>query len=821
MFRNKAVAVILLGCLFSISIQSLFGKGAEKTIGAVRLNAKIVIDGTPNESAWDLAPSVSDFTQFDPDEGSQPTERTVIKILYDDNALYVGIMCYDSTPSAIQQQLTRRDRTSQSDRLSVIIDSYHDRKTAFLFSGSVSGVVSDGVLSQDGLVYDVQWDAVWEFKAHINTDGWSGEFKIPFSVLRFSRQDTEYVWGINFRRYIARKKETDEWVMVPRSDVPPGTISSVSKMGQVTGIINIHPPKHIEILPYGIAKQSFLSKPDPFPLRHKFGMNGGLDVKLGLGNNFTLDAAFNPDFGQVEVDQAVLNLTVFETFYPEKRPFFLEGSQMFDFGTMIDNHPLRMFYSRRIGDHPDAPAGTPHTGYYFPDEPATTSILGAVKVTGRTEGGLTVGSLTALTDQEKGTETDIVGNTKPPVYFAKEALYQVLRMKQDFADNSWLGFMTTATLKQGNSSYTSGMDWNMRFDDGMYALDGYLAGSLDGYATLNQLSGTAGRISFAKLQADHWLGFTFYDFSTKDFSLSDLGYFSQPRDHGGYTEVLYKEDNADAPLRRYSSAFQMNYRWNWAGENTVAELEFQPTLEFRNFWSVTLDYLKKFPAYDDADKGIHGLYLRPAGSLLTLTLRSDIRKSVVANMIGGIEEASQGMDSKFVVMSLTIRPTTWMQLEPGFTYSRTLGEEAWVIYQYTEQGNNLFGLRDVDYRDLSLRGTITFTPSLSVQFFTQVLLAKIHYEDFKELVSPTILRPYDEQHSTTFYNPDYNVQVLNANVVLRWEYLPGSTAYLVWTQARTGFRGIYSSSFGEVFGETFRLPMDNVILLKLSYFWSL
>lgn len=821
MLRNKAVAVILLGCMISFSNQFLYGKDAEKAIVAARLNSKIVIDGNIDDEAWSKVPAVSDFTQFDPEEGARPTERTEIKVLFDDDALYVSIMCYDSTPSAIQQQLTRRDRTSQSDRLSVIIDSYHDYKTAFLFSGSVSGVVSDGVLSQDGLLYDVQWDAVWEFKAQIQSNGWSGEFRIPFSALRFSRQDYEYVWGINFRRYIARKKETDEWVMVPRSDVPPGTISSVSKMGQVVGIKNIQPPKHIDILPYGVIKQSYLSKPDPFPLRKKFGMTGGLDLKVGLGNNFTLDATLNPDFGQVEVDQAVLNLTVFETFYPEKRPFFLEGSQMFNFGSMIDNRPLRMFYSRRIGDHPYAPWGTPANGYYFPDEPVTTSILGAVKVTGRTEGGFTFGSLTASTGNEEGTETDLTGNTKTPVFFAKQAVYQVTRIKQDFEDNSWVGLMTTASVKQGVSSYASGVDWNTRLDEGMYAIDGYIAGSLVTSPQFSDLTGTSGRIGVANLKAEHWLGFSFYDFTSKKFNINDLGYFSQPRDHGGYTEVIYKEDRAEAPLRRYSVAVQSNYRWNWEGDNTVAELEFEPTVEFRNFWSVAFDYIQKIPAYDDANKGINGLYLRPAGNAFTLTVKSDIRQSVVGNLVGGIESSTQGMNWKYVVASLTIRPTTWMQLEPGFTYSKALGEVAWVIPQFTENGNNLFGERDVDYRDLSLRGTITFTPSFSVQFFTQVLLAKIHYENFKELNSSSVLTPYDVEQSTTFYPPDFNEQVLNANVVLRWEYLPGSTAYLVWTQARTGYRGLYSSSFGEIFDEAFRLPMDNVILLKLSYFWSL
>ena len=822
MLRKRASTAIITGCFVLLMVLPLRGEEITKSIVATRASSSISVDGYLTDPAWEHATVVSDFTQYDPEEGAQPTERTTVKVLYDDDALYVGVVCYDSNPSAITRQLTRRDRTSLSDRFSVIIDSYHDHQTAFLFSGSVSGVVSDGVLSQDGLVYDVQWDAVWDYSAKVNSDGWSGEFKIPFSALRFCQQDTGYVWGINFRRYIARKNETDEWVMVPRNAVPPGTISIVSKMGLLKGVEGIKPPLHLEILPYTVSKVSDLYVPELSSLHREITGNAGVDIKYGLSNNFTLDAAINPDFGQVEVDQAVLNLTVFETFYPEKRPFFLEGSQIFSFGTLFDNRSLNLFYSRRIGKQPFPPGGVPDSGYFFVNKPQTTTILGAGKFTGRTDGGLSVGLLSAVTRQEEGIEQNSNGVLKPQIVFEPQASYNVLRLKQDLDDKSSVGLMATGTFKDTRfPSASGGVDWRLRSDDGVYGVDGYFAGAMQTPSPGTPLSGTAGRIGIGKLQADHLLAFSFYDFSTRNFNIDDLGYYSQPRDHGGYTQITYKEDHADAPVLRYASAFEANYRWDWGGNNTISELEFNPSVQFRNFWTATIDYVQHFPAYDDANQGIVGLYRRPAGSTITTTVQTDIRQPVSAILAGLLQTADNGMDQKIFEASLVLRPTTWMELDPGLTYVTTQNEETWVIPQYTDDGHNLFGLRNLEERDINLRGTVTLAPQFSIQFFTQVLLAKVHYWDFRELVSPTELAVYDYEHSASYYDPDFNEHVVNANVVLRWEYLPGSTVYLVWTQARDGYVDPFTTSFGHDFSTAFSQPVNNVFLLKISYLWGL
>lgn len=811
--------VIISTFLAAFAITDSFGHDAPKTIAASRTQTPPAVDGFLNEEQWNSIVGVSDFLQFYPQEGAEATEQTSVKVLYDDHYLYIGVKCYDSDPSGIVSQLTRRDRTVQSDRFSVMIDSYHDHNTAFLFSGSVSGVQSDGILSQDGMVYDIQWDAVWKFHAQIIPEGWSAEFAIPFTALRFEKKEGDYVWGINFRRFIARKQETVEWVMVRHSEAPIGTISSVSKMGHLSGLSDILPPLNLVIAPYGLSSMSYLSQQQPFPLQKKFAPNCGVDIKYGLTNNFTLDIAINPDFGQVEVDQAVLNLTVFETFYPEKRPFFLEGSQILSFGNMFDNRQLRLFYSRRIGRRP--PYQQPTSGYLFLDAPQTTTILGAAKLTGKTDNGLAVGALTALTDEEKSTEENIQGTKGRTVLFEPRATYNVVRLKQDILENSSLGIIATGTFKEHNFPIlTGGVDWNLRFDGNTYAVDGYLAGSNLRRATREQLSGSAGKIGIGKLKGKNWLAFSLYNFASKNFSIDELGFFGQPCEHGGFTQITYKEDFASEPFRRYAISLQHDYAWNWDGTKTLSNVEVESVNEFTNFWGLKLNYYHFFPSYDDASRGIVGLYKKPSSNLAVISLQTDSRKSAFITIYSLYKSSTKNMNYVFSSIQLTLRPNTWMEYAPAFSIARTRKEEAWPLYFYTANGRNLFGDRDIDYYDFSLRGTITFTRTISFQFFTQILLAKGQYYNFKELVAPDQLVDYPYDKNTR--NPDFNRKTINANVVFRWEYLPGSTFFLVWTQARFDYLDkVYDRTLRENFSKAFKLPMDNVILAKLTYWWSL
>jgi hypothetical protein len=806
-----------------VLVNSLLGGTSSKNIVATRTQSPITIDGLLKEDAWRTAVPVSGFLQYDPDEGAPATEVSVVRVLYDDNAVYVGVMCYDSQATDIQAQLTRRDRIAQADRFTVVLDTYHDHSTGFLFSGAVSGVQSDGILSQDGTVYDVQWDAVWDFNAKILPDGWSAEFRIPYSALRFSAQDSEYIWGVNFRRYMARKKETTEWVMVPRKDVLPGTVSSVSRMGHLSGIRDIHPPLHLELLPYALSKATFLTQPEPFPLKKKVDGALGLDLKYGVTHNFTFDMAVNPDFGQVEVDQAVLNLSVFETFYPEKRPFFLEGSPIFTFGNGFDNQQMRLFYSRRVGKRSTTPLDTLRTGYTLVESPEAAPILFAGKLTGRTDNGLTAGVLTAVTDREYGVSENLNGDRNDMLFAPRES-FNVIRLRQDVLENSSVGVMATSGFNDRISpALSGGIDWNLRFADATYAVDGYLTRSSLG----NGVSGSAGRIGLGKLAGLHWRAFSAYDFSTRDYHIDELGYYSQPREHGGYVQVSYKEDKGVPPVRRWVMTLQSEYRWNWDAVNTVKNLELEPSWEFMNFWLLDLDYIHELPAFDDANRGIYGLYRRPSGNQFTATLQTDTRQQFSLWLRAVHHGSDIGQKQWIAAVQLSVRPNSWMEFAPSITLFRTRSEESWVQSVQTgwpiltDDGRNLFGDRDVDEYDFSMRGTVTFTRSVSLQFYTQVFLAKGGYSNFRKLAAPDLLLPVDYTISPSYENPDFNQKVFNANLVFRWEYLPGSTLYLVWTQARSGNEGPYSRPLTENFSDTFRLPMDNVLLAKISYWWSL
>jgi hypothetical protein len=803
--------------LFALGLSAPCGAGTPKTISAHRIVVPPVLDGSLSDSVWSQVEPAADFMQFDPKEGEQPTESTAVRLLYDDRTLYVGVVCYDTDPEGIVRQLSRRDRSTEADRFTVMIDSYFDRRTAFVFSANVSGVQSDGVLSEDGAVYDLTWDAVWTVRTHLRTrhDGWSAEFAIPFNALRFVLPERgELRWGINFRRYISRKKETDEWVMVPRNEQ-----GQVSRWGTVTALRGIRAPLRLEVLPYASVSTEVHTAVPGSPHASRTSTLAGIDLKYGLRRSFTLDATFNPDFGQVEVDQSVLNLTVFETRFPEKRPFFVEGAQMFTFGASYDNTPLALFFSRRIGRRPMGSGGvTAPAGGRIVDNPLLTTIIGAAKVTGRTTDGLTVAGLSAVTEREEATVADAAGResrfrTEP------RGVYSVLRLRQDFDGGSWLGGMATVASREGAlPAMSGGIDWNVRFADGTHTADGYIAGARSTAGRRD--GGGAGRLLLGRIAAEHWLYFASYNFATREFFIDDLGFFGQARDHGGYVQATYRENFAGGMIRRYALSLVPEARWNWNGAPTLRQAEFTATAELLNFWRLTLGYKQNFTAYDDEERGIIGLHRRPARGEAHLQVVTDQRQPVIATLATRYGRDSRRVWDWLGSLGLTVRPASWFELEPSATVETARGERVGVysgggIVSTTVNGTlaSVFGDRDLDQFDLAIRGTLTFTRELSVQFFGQALLARGRYRSARALLGPAAFAPLPDPG--TLY--DFNAAALNANILLRWEFLPGSSAYLVWTQERMGDNGIYETAIGHRIGEAFALPHTDVLMVKVSY----
>ena len=592
----------------------------------------------------------------------------------------------------------------------------------------------------------------------------------------------------------------------------------------IEGLDGIKPPLHLEVTPYVSATRTMTTGQPAGgrPAGTEYGY--GADIKYGLSRNFTLDATFNPDFGQVEVDQSVLNLTVFETRFPEKRPFFVEGAQMFTFGGSADNTPLTLFFSRRLGRQPRyASSITSSPGNEVIENPQLTTILGAVKMTGRTADGLSVAVLSSMTEEEHALISR-VGGPSFSVLTEPRATYNVARVKQEWSDGSWMGGIATlSAFHHTRKAVSGGVDWNARVFDGVYTVDGYLAG-----ASAAGGDGAAGRLLMSRLSAEHWFMTGSYDFYGKHFNPNDVGFFAQPHDHGGYVQLLYRENLTDGLLRRYALALNPEMRWNWDGVRTHALLRGEAVGDFSNFWFGTLTAERALPAYDDEERGIIGVYKRPGSTLLTAAVETDDRHALSATALAGYKRDDVGAWTWYGNASVTIRPSAWMEVNPSVYYQRTRGERAWVypdgsVYDpaVAPARFSVFGDRDLQLLDLSLRGIVTFARTLSVQFFTQVFLTRGRYGDHYRLLPSGTLTPYNYHADASYYSHDFNAVTLNANVLVRWEYLPGSTIYLVWTQARSGDNGLYGLGLSQGFKDVLHLPREDVLMLKGSYWFSL
>jgi hypothetical protein len=608
-------------------------------------------------------------------------------------------------------------------------------------------------------------------------------------------------------------------VMIPRTER-----AAVSLWGEVHGIRNILPPLHLALAPYVSGRASFETADGDRPAQSDQEATAGLDLKYGLTRGFTLDATINPDFGQVEVDQAVLNLTVFETLFPEKRPFFTEGSQLFAFGTAVDKSSLPLFFSRRIGKRPSGSGGVGSpAGGSIEKNPQSTTILGAAKISGRTPSGLWLGALAAATDEETA-ELRLADGTLSRLRTEPRGAYQVVRIKQEFGQTSWIGGILTGVEHQNMlPAYSGGMDWNLRLDEGRYAVDGFFAGAQSS-AEGGGRSGAAGRLVFSRISSEHWFYTGAYDAFSRRFSSNDMGFFAQPHDHGGYAQVLYRENFAARPLRRYYLALNPELRWNWDGVRTQAALNTSLTGELMNFWVVSLSHSLGLPAYDDAERGLLGIYRRPVSNDVQMSVQTDERAGISAAISAGYAFDAREKRGFSSLGQVKLRPASWLDLTPSVYYQHIRGERTGVfggggVVQYMQDGRawSLFGDRNLDLLDLGLRGTVTFTTTLSLQMYGQVLLARGAYRNFGLLAGDA--RFLIPAASPSSY--DFNVAVLNANLLVRWEYMPGSTMYLVWTQGRAGDSGVYGTGFGARLGEALALPHEDVLLLKISYWFPL
>ncbi len=810
--------VRLLGpiCLFVVTVASGFAGDGTRVMRAVRTPIPPVLDGFLSDSVWSSAVPAGDFIQRDPVEGQPATEPTEIRVLYDNTALYFGCMFFDSEPGNIVALLTRRDNEVEADHGSIRIDSYHDHQTAYEFTFNAAGVKVDILQYDDANREDPSWDPVWDLQTQIQPNGWSAELRIPFSILRHkesSVQSGEGEWGINVIRHVSRKQEDSYWVFTPKKES-----GFVSRFGHLTGLRDVPSPRQLEMLPFVVGRQEIEPETGLQEGRNEFNVNAGLDLKYGLTSNFVLDATFNPDFGQVEADPAVLNLTTYETFYPEKRPFFIEGTQIIRFSTFGDAFGPGMFYSRRVGRAISSDeVSVPDNGRIV-SVPQSVSILGAAKFSGKTSSGFSIGVMEAFTEEEVATVVDSSGNQNEQV-LEPFAHYNVIRLRQDVLENSNIGLIMTSTSKTSRSpALTAGGDWNLRFGGNTYQVDGFLALSRTTNTLAERVNGSAGKVHFSKIAAEHWLWDFGLDFTSKGYNINDVGFFFRPNDYGGTGTLRYKEDSPSEVYRNYNASVFLHERENFDGRNLVREANSNIGFLFSNYWESELSAGVDVGEYDDRETRGNGDYLRPHPYAVTLSIETDGRKDIILSFDQIFGWDTLLKDRMATTIGVLVRPVTWMDwmLEAG--YDRTRNLEAWVdnVPQPDATTASIFADRSTEEVDITLRGTVTFTRDLTLQLYAQMLLANGRYEDFRRLVGTSAFESYAYTG-----NPDFNDQFFNMNLVVRWEYLPGSTMFFVWSQARENSNGMVDATFSDNVETTFTVPAGNVVLLKVSYWLNL
>ncbi|MCU0256525.1 MAG: carbohydrate binding family 9 domain-containing protein [Vicinamibacterales bacterium] len=813
--RALALALVLTSPLLAgATPPGVSGEAASTTVEAVALAdpARVTVDGELTEDAWQAARVIEGFKQREPREGEDASFPTEVRLLVDASAVYVGVVMADPEPGRIVGHLTRRDEHSPSDWVRVFIDSFNDRRTAYEFAVNPVGVKQDRYWFNDG-DNDRGWDAVWDVATRRTERGWQAEFRIPFSQLRFPRQHDGRM-GFAVMREIARLNEVNTWPLVAQS-----RMGIVSQFGQLTNLSPGQSPKRLELVPYTVAKTT-LSPDDGNPLVEPRDPDalGGLDLKYALTPGLTLTATVNPDFGQVEADPAVVNLSAFETFFPERRPFFVEGSGNFRFDIDCeDDRCTGLFYSRRIGRQPQVWPEVSDEGYT--QVPQQTTILGATKLTGRV-GSFSVGVLHALTQAEHAVVREPgVPDTTPAV----EPLtsYTVARARREFANDSNLGVMVTATNRAlsddlesslAGQAYTGGVDVDVRLTPS-YRATAYWAGStihgspasiaalqensrhyfqrpdadhLDHDPARTSLNGHAGQAAFAKVGGERLRFRSSYSFKSPGFDVNDVGYMrlADRRSVMNWAQLRYL-----TPTAWYRS-LRVNVNqwagWNYGDDLVNNGLNVNAHVQFLNHWRTGFGVNWNSEVFDDRlTRGGPG-GLRPERRGLWTYLEGDDRKPVVVNLFGFVGGDRYGEADVEVGPSVTFRPSSALTIEPGVSWARNRSATQWVEQVEAPDGPHyVFGAIDQKTLAFSLRVNYAIGPTLSLQLYAQPFVSAGAYGDYKELVDGRA-EYFGDRYRPFAYagNADFRYSSLRSTNVLRWEYRPGSTLFVVWQHGR-------------------------------------
>ncbi|HEU4641776.1 MAG TPA: DUF5916 domain-containing protein [Gemmatimonadaceae bacterium] len=827
---------------------------------AVRAITPPVIDGREGDPIWERAQVIQGFRMFEPVEDGPERFHSVARVAYDEKYLYVLVRAFDPHPDSIVALLSRRDVRTPSDQIKVMIDSYHDRRTGYEFAVNPIGVKRDYYTFNDG-EEDESWDGVWDVATRVDSLGWVAEFRIPFNQLRFPERET-HTFGIMLTREIARTNERMSWPVYRRSRA-----GIASQFGDVGGITGIGKPRRLEITPYVVATNATRASADVAGEVTGYGrsqrLTGGADIKYGVSSNLTLDATVNPDFGQVEADPAVLNLGAFETFFDERRPFFIEGTGIFRFDVNCnDGRCNGLFYSRRIGRSPQL---SDLDGWSDASTPTATTILSAAKLTGRLSNGLSVGVLDALTARESG----VGGRTVEP-----RTNYFVARLQQDLRNGrSGVGVMFTAvdrSLDQWSAdylrraAYAGGVDFRHRFLGERYELTGFLAGTRvagsakaiaatqessvhyyqrpdDGVrfdSTRTSLGGDAEQIGLSKIGGGIVRGSTSFTRFSPGFEINDVGFLSQAGRQSWSNWVQLQFNTPRGFYRSLRVNFNEWQSWTTQGFRAAHRTTFGGNVnahaEFKNSWwgHIGVGVDNAGAVYCDfCARGGPAVRLSPA-LFAWAGIEGDTRRALAPQLWVNYNHGDAGRSRMIEVNPLlTYRASSRFDVTLGPDLTRETSD-AQYLDQLEDPGAGIthftFARLDRTTLGVTSRANFTFSPNLSLQLYAQPYVSTGHYSDWRELDEPRSAS-YDRRYrsftpadtSLRLSSYDFNAKQFHSTTVLRWEYRRGSTLFFVWTQGREqDDRNPGSFGFRRDYGDLFRSHPDNTFLIKASYWFS-
>jgi hypothetical protein len=869
---KHTILIFLMACHFFTQAQI---DSTKSYTTAHIIGAAPEIDGYINDPVWEEVDwAGGDFRQVNPDKGKPASVQTKFKILYDAKNLYVAFRCYDPEPDKIVKRMSRRDGFD-GDWVEINIDSYFDKRTAFSFTSSVSGVKGDEYISNNGDNWDDSWDPIWYLKTSIDEEGWVAEIRIPLSQLRFAEKP-ELTWGIQVQRLFFRNQERSQWQYIP-----PDAAGYVHLMGEMTGIKGIKPQKQLEIQPYLVTKMERFEREEgnPYATGRSAGADMGLDAKIGITSDVTLDLTVNPDFGQVEADPSQVNLSAFELFFQERRPFFTEGNNTLNFPVSQNNGNI-LFYSRRIGRQPQGGVDTDASGddtvneYVKPNN--RTTILGAAKLTGKNKKGFSWGILESATSKEYA-EIDSLGSTR------KEAIepftnYFVARGQQDInKGNTILGGIVTGVNRNikdqqldwlHDAAYSAGVDFLHNWSERKYYVSSkvmvsHVQGSMEAISntqlsseryfqrpdndhteydpTRTSLSGTGGEVIVGKksgnLVSD--LGLVW---QSPGFELNDIGYLAQTDNISQWFWMQYRilQPKGITRWQRYNINQWREYDFGWRSLNEGYNVNAHA--EFKNFWQSGGGITYRVRSASNADLRGGPAITYPGMFNFWAYTGTDPRKKFHVNINPefGIGKENYRRYAG-VYLDFTLRPTNALNISVSPTFEASENQLQYVSSP-TAEGENRYIVGTIDQTTARVvfRATYMITPNLSVQYYGQPFGTSGKYGEFKSITDASaseyaqryILLPaslmstssdqyfVDENNDGTsdysFGKPDFNFGQFRSNMVVRWEYIPGSTLFVVWTRERNG--AFYDSVPGhDKYSFDFGERGHNIFLFKFTY----